>query len=96
VRKKLKNLAAITHCCFNSKVNTHSYKQRILKVELSGDRFKNGTFPKIRLEGKWLAASGFHPNGVAIITQTGPGELLLHFTTLSLSNRQTTKPRLKI
>jgi hypothetical protein len=36
---------------------------RVLKVELAGDFSSGSTFPKIRIQGKWLAALGFKASG---------------------------------
>jgi len=60
-------------------VKTKSHTQRTLKVELSSDFAKRKTFPKIRLQGKWLEALGFKPNGRVAIVPTVEGELLLKF-----------------
>ena len=60
-------------------MNSQSSKARTLKVELSGDVFRQKTFPKIRLQGKWLEQLGFKPNGRVRIVPTIEGELLLKF-----------------
>jgi hypothetical protein len=52
---------------------------RVLKVELAGDFSCGSTFPKIRIQGKWLAALGFKPSGHVIIHASAPGEMLLKF-----------------
>ncbi|HEV2327633.1 MAG TPA: hypothetical protein VGY56_02465 [Verrucomicrobiae bacterium] len=54
-------------------------KHRSLKIECTGDFFKGQNIPKIRLQGKWLAALGFVPNGRVTVQPTATGELLLKF-----------------
>ncbi len=49
------------------------------KLELAGDTFRGKTFPKIRLQGQWLEALGFKPNGRVAIIPAGDGALLLKF-----------------
>ena len=41
--------------------------------------WRHKTFPKIRLQGKWLEQLGFKPNGRVRIVPTIEGELLLKF-----------------
>ena len=60
-------------------MNSQPTKTRTLKVELSGDPYRHRTFPKIRLQGKWLEQLGFKPNGRVRIVRTIAGELLLKF-----------------
>ena len=60
-------------------MNSQPTKARTLKVELSGDIYRHKTFPKIRLQGKWLEQLGFKPNGRVRIVPTIEGELLLKF-----------------
>jgi hypothetical protein len=60
-------------------MNPNTPSQRTLKVELAGDPFHGKTFPKIRLQGKWLAGLGFKPTGRVAIETPAPGELLLKF-----------------
>lgn len=60
-------------------MNSQPPKIRTLKVELSGDVWRHRTFPKIRLQGKWLEQLGFKPNGRVRIVPTIEGELLLKF-----------------
>ena len=44
---------------------------RSLKIEMAGDFFRRKTFPKIRLQGRWLAKLGFPPGSrVAVIPMT--------------------------
>ena len=50
---------------------------RSLKIEMAGDFFRRKTFPKIRLQGQWLAKLGFAPGSrVAVIPMTA-GEITL-------------------
>jgi hypothetical protein len=60
-------------------MKTHSPIERTIKVELSGDYYRKTTFPKIRLQGKWLEAVGFRPAGHVIVRSEIPGELILKF-----------------
>lgn len=53
--------------------------QRSIKIESTGDFFKGQNIPKIRLQGKWLAALGFAPNGRVTVQPMTTGELLLKF-----------------
>jgi hypothetical protein len=59
------------------KTNNPSY--RTIKVELAGDRFREKTFPKIRLQGKWLQQLGFTPPGRVVIKSVGSGVVLLRY-----------------
>ncbi len=43
---------------------------RVLKIELAGDFSCGSTFPKIRIQGKRLAALGFKPLGHVMIQET--------------------------
>jgi len=52
----------------------NSKQRRTLKVELAGDIFHGKTFPKIRLQGKWLDALGFKPTERVAIVAIAPGE----------------------
>lgn len=52
---------------------------RKIKVETGGDYFRKATFPKIRLQGKWLAGVGFKPSGHVLVRCELPGELRLSF-----------------
>ena len=58
-------------------------KSRSLKVELAGDSFKRKTFPKIRLQGRWLEALGFKPNGRVTIQPVAVGKIVLKFNEAS-------------
>ncbi|MEO7298005.1 MAG: hypothetical protein ABI042_05450 [Verrucomicrobiota bacterium] len=49
------------------------------KIELAGDFSCGATFPKIRIQGEWLAALGFKPSGHVMIHATAPGEMVLKF-----------------
>ena len=50
---------------------------RTLKVEIAGDFFRRKTYPKIRLQGQWLAKLGFPPGSrVAVVPMTA-GEIIL-------------------
>jgi hypothetical protein len=60
-------------------MNTNPNPSRTLKVELAGDAFYRKTFPKIRLQGKWLAALGFKPEGRVIVESVAPGEVRLKY-----------------
>jgi hypothetical protein len=53
-------------------------KKRILKVEEIGDFWRKKTFPRIRLQGKWLTKAGIHPNHHVEIESPYPGVLILH------------------
>jgi hypothetical protein len=58
-------------------MNPNIIPSRTLKVELAGDPFYRKTFPKIRLQGKWLARLGFKPTGRVTILATAPGQIAL-------------------
>jgi hypothetical protein len=60
-------------------MKTSSPIQRTIKVEISGDYYRQRTFPKIRLQGKWLEAVGFKSAGHVIVRSEAPGELVLKF-----------------
>jgi hypothetical protein len=60
-------------------MNPNRPQTRTLKVELAGDMFHGKTFPKIRLQGKWLASLGFKPTGRVAVLTPAPGELYLKF-----------------
>lgn len=60
-------------------------RTRALKIECTGDFFKGQNIPKIRLQGKWLAALGFAPHGRVSVEPTAAGELLLKFLPPQLS-----------
>lgn len=50
---------------------------RTLKIERAGDSFAGKTYPKIRLQGHWLADLGFKPTEKVTVVPVGTGELLL-------------------
>jgi hypothetical protein len=50
---------------------------RSLKIELAGDIFRRKTYPKIRLQGKWLAQLGFNPEARVSVIPVTAGELVL-------------------
>ena len=60
-------------------MNPNPNTSRTLKVELAGDAFYRKTFPKIRLQGKWLAELGFKPDGRVIVEAVAPGEVHLKY-----------------
>jgi hypothetical protein len=60
-------------------MNSKPTDRRSLKVELSGDAFHKKTFPKIRLQGKWLQKLGFLPSGRVEIIPIAHGEIRLRF-----------------
>lgn len=60
-------------------MNSQSNKSRTLKIELAGDVWRHKTFPKIRLQGKWLEELGFKPNGRVRIVPLSDGEFVLRF-----------------
>lgn len=60
-------------------MSTNPNKSRTLKVELAGDAFYRKTYPKIRLQGLWLDALGFKPNGHVIVEVIAPGEVRLKY-----------------
>jgi hypothetical protein len=50
---------------------------RSLKIEMAGDFFRRKTFPKIRLQGQWLAKLGFAPGTRVAVIPTTAGEITL-------------------
>jgi hypothetical protein len=58
-------------------MKTKSKIPRVLKVELAGDFSCGSTFPKIRIQRKWLAALGFKTADHVMIHATAPGEMLI-------------------
>lgn len=52
---------------------------RILKIEATGDFWKGGTKPKIRLTGRWLERAGFRPGDHVQVMCVRPGLLELRF-----------------
>lgn len=61
----------------NSKTKHQNTTNRTLKIELAGDMFRRNTFPKIRLQGKWLEQPGFKPNDRVEIIPVAPGIMTL-------------------
>lgn len=55
-----------------------SGKQRTLKIEADGDRFKGALKPKIRLSGRWLERAGFEPGRRVSVTCVCQGKIELH------------------
>ena len=60
-------------------MNPNIFQERTMKVELAGDAFCGTTFPKIRLQGKWLANLGFKPTGHVLVVLSAPGELSVKY-----------------
>lgn len=60
-------------------MKTSLNNERTLKVETAGDYYSGRIFPKIRLQGKWLEASGFKADGRVAVRSEKPGELVLRF-----------------
>lgn len=50
-------------------------KARRLKIEASGDRWRGGIKPLIRLGGHWLQRAGFAPESRVEVRFVRPGEL---------------------
>jgi len=50
-----------------------------LQIKHFGDVRRHKTFPKIRLQGKWLEQLDFKPNGRVRVVPAINGELLLKF-----------------
>ena len=50
---------------------------RKLKIENVGDYFYRKTYPRIRLQGQWLAKLGFPPGSRVAVVPVAPGELAL-------------------
>jgi hypothetical protein len=50
---------------------------RTLKVEIAGDFFRRKTFPKIRLQGQWLAKLGFPAGSRVAVVPMAAGEISL-------------------
>jgi len=46
---------------------------RTLKIEETGDFFRNRVKPKIRLMGRWLEKAGFRPGGRVYVVCRAPG-----------------------
>jgi hypothetical protein len=54
---------------------------RSLKIEMAGDVWKRKTFPKIRLQGQWLARLGFPAGSRVAVVPMATGEILLRVET---------------
>ena len=52
-------------------------KARRLKIETSGDRFREGIRPLIRLRGQWLERAGFPPECRVEVRFIQPGQMTL-------------------
>lgn len=52
-------------------------KERVLKVENTGDRFKKQVILQIRLKGKWLMRAGYLPNQHVLIHNPEAGMLII-------------------
>lgn len=50
---------------------------RSLKIELRGDTWRGKTFPRIRLQGYWLARLGFNPGDRVAVIPGASGEITL-------------------
>ena len=50
---------------------------RTLKVEIAGDFFRRKTYPKIRLQGRWLAKLGFPPGSRVAVVPMAEGQITL-------------------
>lgn len=51
--------------------------KRTLKIEATGDFFRNRIKPLIRIKGNWLANAGFPPNARVVLTSPMPGAIQL-------------------
>ena len=58
--------------------NKETTKPRILKVEHVGDFNLKRTFPRIRLQGKWLQQAGMIPNHHVQVSCPKQGVLIMH------------------
>jgi type I toxin-antitoxin system toxin SymE len=56
-------------------------KKRTLKIEIAGDFFRRKTYPKIRLQGHWLASLGFPAGSRVQIIPVANGEITLRAET---------------
>ncbi len=56
-------------------------KTRTLKVEPTGDFFRQKVKPALRLRGRWLERAGFPPNSHARIIIRTPGVLEIQAVT---------------
>ncbi|HEY3852965.1 MAG TPA: hypothetical protein VGO67_01070 [Verrucomicrobiae bacterium] len=54
---------------------------RSLKIEMAGDSFRQKTFPKIRLQGQWLARLGFPAGSRVAVVPMATGEIMLRVET---------------
>jgi len=54
---------------------------RSLKIEMAGDSFRQKTFPKIRLQGQWLAKLGFPAGSRVVVVPMATGEIILRVET---------------
>jgi hypothetical protein len=50
---------------------------RTLKIEIAGDFFRRKTYPKIRLQGQWLAKLGFPAGSRVAVVPMAEGEITL-------------------
>ena len=50
---------------------------RTLKIEIAGDFYRLKTYPKIRLQGQWLAKLGFPPGSRVAVVPLATGEIML-------------------
>jgi hypothetical protein len=50
---------------------------RSLKIEIAGDFFRRKTYPKIRLQGQWLAKLGFPAGSHVAVVPMAAGEITL-------------------
>jgi hypothetical protein len=50
---------------------------RRLKIEVAGDFYRHKTYPKIRLQGHWLAHWGFPPSARVLVIPVAAGQLTL-------------------
>lgn len=50
---------------------------RKLKVEIAGDFFRRKTYPKIRLQGLWLAKLGFPAGSHVAVVPMADGQITL-------------------
>jgi hypothetical protein len=65
---------------------------RTIKIEETGDFFRNSVKPKIRLMGRWLEKAGFRPGGRVQVICRAPGiiELRIPDAMNSSEAKQTT------
>lgn len=60
---------------------------RSISIENAGDFFRRKTFPKIRLEGRWLLAAGFPPGRKVSVVSSSPGVLELRLEDSECADR---------